>query len=180
MAADERLSEVEAFVRRHLDAEAALAVAALTEPDDDTYLVVEREARGFFASGTDSPLDPHEGRWAVPGGVTDTARAELAGSIAPAPLYGLGELEGDRWLAFVGSKRDAGGSTISHALLVERRDGDLVVAGRAAVNPFEQTLTWEDNGGDPVPLLEPMRVFQMLAMPSEGEHATFLRIKELP
>jgi hypothetical protein len=173
MATDIRLSDVADFIRAHLAADAALAIAALGEPDDDTYLEVEQRAKAYYAVGA-SPLGPLETRWAVPGGTTPAANIDVTDSVSPGMLYAVGEVDGDSWVALVGASRDPKGVSLAEALLVRRAPAGLRIVGRAAVDPFAQSLTFEPAGGEPFDPWQVRRV-EVLTEPSRLAHADFLR-----
>jgi hypothetical protein len=173
MAADGRLSEVEAFVRQHLEAEAALTVAALGEPDDDAYLGVERQAKAFYAPSS-TPLGPLESRWATPGGTSPQANVDVTGSVRPAALYGIGSIDLDTWIALIGQRRDLDGRSIAEALLIRRTTDGLRIVGRAAVDPFATRIKFEPAGGESVDVGLAGQV-EILREPTSPEHAEFLR-----
>jgi hypothetical protein len=176
---DERLSDVIAFVRRFLEADAALARAALSEPDDDTYLAREREAASFLGPAQGEPLALQETRWAVPGNTSPQATIDVGSSITPAPLFAVARLDRDRptWIAFAATKRDAAGTGLSDALRIGLVDGELKVVGRAARNPLGPGIEWESAGGDVVPLDAPVTEAELLRPPSHPEHLEWLATK---
>ena len=172
MATDERLSDVVAFAREHLEAEAALAVAALGEPDDDAYLALEREAKRFYASG-DHPLGPIESRAASPGGRSPNAVIDVSGSVGPASLYAIGTVGQEAWIVLVGDKRDLRGAALGEAVLVKRTADGLRIAGRASVDPFTAGITFEHEGGetfDP----EPAQQVEVLQEPTSPASSAFV------
>lgn len=173
MATDIRLNDVADFTRAHLAAEAALAIAALGEPDDDTYLEIEQHAKAFYAPGA-SPLGPLETRWAMPGGTTPTANIDVTNSVSPGALYAVGEVDDDNWVALVGASRDPRGVSLAEALLIRRTPTGLRIVGRAAVDPFAENLTFEPAGGEPFDPGQVRRVV-VLTEPSRPAHADFVR-----
>jgi hypothetical protein len=180
VAAHERLKDVIAFVQEYLEADAAVARAALSEPDDDTYLATQARLTGMFAPGDGSaPLVPLESRWAVPGRTSPHASLDPGDSIGPAALLAVCRLEGDepRWVAFTSSKRDREAVSMSDALLVERGDDGFAVAGRAGLSPFSAGFSWEAAGGAPVPVDAPVAEAQLLRAPVRAEHAEWLAAK---
>lgn len=172
MVTDERLNDVLAFTRHHLAAEAALAIAALGEPDDDAYLALEREAKSFYAAG-DTPLGPIEGRAASPGGRSPNATIDVSGSVAPAPVFAIATAGPDTWIVLVGDKRDLRGAALGEAVLVRLTAEGLRVAGRASVDPFTAGLTFEHEGGEPFDP-EAAEQAEVVQEPSSPASAAFL------
>src|SRR5262249_22856753 len=142
MATDIRLNDVADFTRAHLEAEAALTIAALGEPDDDKYLEAEKRAKGYYAPDA-RPLGPFETRWARPGGTTPPANVDVTDSVRRGVLYAVGEIDDDNWVALVGARRDPAGVSLAEALLIRRTPAGLRIVGRAAVDPFKENLTFE-------------------------------------
>jgi hypothetical protein len=173
VATDVRLSDVAAFIRDHLDADAALSIAALGEPDDDTYLAAAALAKSFYApAGT--ALGPFEGRWATPGGRLRRPPIDATAKVRPAALYAVGDAGPGAWLALVGESRDVDAMFIANALLVKQTGDGLRITGRAAVDPFADELVFEPAGGEAVDLgaAEHPTIFQE---PTAARHAAFLR-----
>ena len=170
MAADLRLTDVVAFLREHLAADAALSVAALGEPDDDTYLTIEARAKSFYAGG----LGPTEGRWATPGGHLRRPAIDTTAKRRPGALYAVREAGPGAWVALVGSRRDLDALFVAHALLVRRTDDGPRVTGRAAVDTLADEIALEPAGGEPVPA-SPAGQVEVLQEPADEEHAAFLR-----
>jgi hypothetical protein len=160
------------FVRRYLEAEAALAIAALGEPDNDRYLVIERQAKAFYLPG--APLYPLESRWAPPGGTSPNANIDVRDSVRAGHVFAVATTETGDWIALVGGLRDAAGVLLSEGLLVCDTPDGLRIAGRTAVDPFSKPLTFEPAGGEPVDLGRAKQV-TVLHEPSAAEHAEFVR-----
>jgi hypothetical protein len=173
VAIDTRLEDVKTFVRQHLDAEAALSIAALGEPDDDAYLEIERRAKAFYAPGTTS-LAPLETRWATPGGTSPDATRDATGTVHAAPLYAIGSNNTDTWITLVGERRDSKGHSIGEALLIRATPDGLRIVGRAAFDPFSEGITFEPSGGEPVDVARVEQVTVLLE-PLTPEHAEFVR-----
>ena len=168
------MNDVEAFVRQHLEAEAALSIAALGEPDDDAYLAVEKRAKQFYAPSS-TPLGPRESRWATPGGTSPHANVDVTESVRPAGVYAIGSVGSDAWVALAGDSRDLGGVAIAQAVLIRQTPDGLRIAGRAAVDPFTTRITFEPAGGEPVDVGLAEQV-EILREPTSPEHAEFLRL----
>ena len=169
------MNDVIDFVERHLAADAELAVAALGEPDDDSYLVVEGRARAFYAPAESRPgLGPMESRFARPGGSTPTATIDVSGSVAAGPLYAVGAVSDDAWIALVGGKRDPGGTFVAEALLVALTDEGLAITGRAEWDSLSDGLELAHVGGDPVDL-DAVDTGVVLREPVAPEHAALVR-----
>lgn len=171
MVTGKRLDAVHAFALEHAAAEAALSVAALGEPDDDRYLAAELQAQSFYDPAKN--LGPLEGRWATPGGNSPQATIDVTDSVSAPHVYAVGQVAEHLWIAWLSAARDLGGSRLATALLID--DGDRpIIVGRAAVDPFAASLTWESAGGDPVPLdRQPMQA-RVYALPTEPIHAAAL------
>ncbi len=172
MATDERLSDVVAFTRAHLAAEAALAIAALGEPDDDAYLALERDAKTFYAAA-ETPLGPIEARAASPGGRSPNASIDVSGSVGPAPVYAIGTDGPDAWIVLVGDKRDLRGTALGEAVLVRRTAEGLRIAGRASADPFTAGITFEHEGGEPFDP-EAAQQVEVLQEPTSPASAAFV------
>lgn len=172
MAVDDRLSDVADLVARHLEADAALAVAALGEPDDDAYLDLERRACEFYGSSAVRPL---EGRTATPGGSTPTATIDVSDSVAPGAVYAVAPVPGaDAWVALVGGKRDKGAVFVAEALLVRAGPDGLEIAGRAEWDSLEDGLEFEQSGGEAVDL-DNVGSPKVLREPVAPDHAELVR-----
>jgi hypothetical protein len=93
-----------------------------------------------------------------------------------APLFAVAKVSADHWIAYVGSKRDAAGTRINHALLIEKRGDALTIVGRAAVDSLTRAkgLTWVDDGGEAVPLDVPVSAFTVMRLPIDAAHASYL------
>jgi hypothetical protein len=164
------MNDVVAFVREHLDADAALSVAALGEPDDDAYLAVEARAKSFYGPG----IGPVEGRWAKPGGRMQRPVVDATGEVRPAALYAVGEAGPDAWVALVGDSRDLDAMFVAAALLVRRTEDGPRVTGRAAIDPFTDDIVFEEAGGEAVPA-RPSGQIEVHREPVSERHAAFLR-----
>lgn len=166
------MTDVAEFVRQHLEADAALAVAALGEPDDDAYLEVQRRATSFYATAT-TPLGPTESRWAVPGGQSPAATVDVSDSVRPAALFAIGAAGDDTWIVMVGDKRDPAGAALAEALLVRDTGDGLRIAGRASVDPFSHGITFASAGGEE---LDPAAAHdvRIVQEPGSPAHAAFL------
>jgi hypothetical protein len=162
--------EVVAFLRDYLETDAELAVAALGEPDDDTYLAVEARAKSQYVQGP-SPLGPSETRWATPGGQSPAATIDVSDSVRAGALYAVASAGSDAWLALVGDKRDPSGAALGGAVLVRRTPDGLRVAGRASLDPFSASITWEQSGGETVDLdtAEGAEIVQAPTIPAHAE-----------
>jgi len=173
VAADHGLNDVVDFVRAHLAAEAALSIAALGEPDDDAYLAIEGRAKEYYAPGV-SGLGPLESRWARPGATTPTANIDVTESVSAGALYAVGEIDDGAWVALVGARRDPGGISLAEALLIRTTDGGLRIAGRIAIDPFNERIAFEPAGGEPFDVAAVHRV-EVVAEPRNPIHADFVR-----
>ena len=165
-------NDVVAFLRQFLETDAELAVAALGEPDDDTYLAVEARAKSQYLQGA-TPLGPSETRWATPGGQSPAATVDVSDSVRPGTLYAVASAGPGAWLALVGDKRDPSGAALAGALLVRRTPDGMRVAGRASLDPFSASMTWEQAGGETVDLLSAEEV-EVVRTPTVPAHAEFL------
>ena len=157
------------FLRQFLETDAELAVAALGEPDDDAYLAVEARAKSHYVQGQE-PLGPSETRWATPGGHTPTATIDVSDSVRAAALYAVASAGPAAWLALVGDKRDPSGAALAGAVLVRRTSEGLRVAGRASLDPFSESITWEQSGGETVDL-NSAEVVEIVQAPTVRAHA---------
>jgi hypothetical protein len=173
VATDLRLNDVVTFVRDHLDADAALSVAALGEPDDDTYLAAQARAKSFYAPGGVA-LGPSEGRMAKPGGRLARTPIDVTAQVRPAALYAVGEASPGAWIALVGDSRDLDARFIAHALLIKQTGARLYITGRAAVDPFATEVVFEPAGGEAVDV-GAAEYLETLAEPAAPRHAAFLR-----
>ncbi|MEU4244750.1 hypothetical protein [Actinoplanes sp. NPDC026619] len=172
MAADQRLTAVADFVREFIAAETAAARAAVSEPDDDTYAESRGRARSFFAPGRRLTLTVD--RSVRPGGRDDEAMPGKGADFGPRVLYAVASLTATTWFAFVSALPDVDGRRIDHALSIAELDGHLLIVGRAAINPFVDTLEWEAAGGAPHPPSRPIGV-RIERLPEDPAHAEFLR-----
>ena len=172
MTTDERPSEVAVFIRHHLNAEAALAIAALGEPDDDVYLALERAAKSFYAA-SGRPLGPIESRAARPGGRSPQATIDVSGSVGPASLYAIGTAGKDAWIVLVGDKRDRRGAALGEAILVRRTPDGLRIAGRAGADPFTAGISFEHEAGETFDPKAALQV-EVLQRPTSPASAAFV------
>jgi hypothetical protein len=173
VAADQRLSDVVAFVRDLTRDEAEAARAAMAEPDDDVYLA--RRARLSAYHG--ERLSPVVDRFAVPGGHDDDADPPRAQGIHPRVVFAIvAGASGGRpaWHAYVSSLRSAEGASIDQELSIVEVDGRPLVVGRRATDPFVDDLAWEDDGGTPLDLdrVDDVTIEQL---PADPQHTQFLR-----
>lgn len=166
------MTEVEAFVHGHLQADAELAVAALGEPDDDAYLAVEERAKAFYQPGSSS-LAPTETRWARPGGTSPAATIDVRDSVQPGVLYAVASVP-DGWIAVVGDKRDVAGALVAEALLIRATPDGLRITGRAALDPFARDESWEAADGESVDIGTAVAV-EVLREPTLPAHQALLR-----
>ncbi len=164
------MNDVIAFVHAHLDADAALSIAALGEPDDDAYLAVEARAKSFHGPGT----APWEGRQATPGGRMQRPVIDATGEVRPAALFAVAEAGPGAWVALVGDSRDLDAMFIANALLIEQTDDGPRITGRAAIDPFTDDIEFEPTDGETVPAT-PTGQVNVLREPASERHAAFLR-----
>lgn len=169
MAADSGLSDAITQVRAHLEADAAVTKAALSEPSDDAYLALKARAQEFYAQG--SQLGPIAGRFAQPGGNANSTMLD-SGDIAVAQLFALARVP-DGLLAIVGSMRDAAGAIVAEALLFRDSDGGWRITGRAAREHLAPGLEFVSTGGEPVPFASASDA-QLLTRPASTKDASTL------
>ena len=174
MATDPRLGDVTGvveFLHRHAEAEHALAVASLTQPDDDAYLLAQEHARSFYAAGV--AVGPRDGRTARPGGRSEVAGGDVRGSLAEVVVYAVARAPGG-WVGLLSSRRDPRRFFVAEALLIrETGEGRRIVA-RAEWDSLDDGLHFVQAGGDSFDV-HAVRDAVVLTEPAADDHAEFVR-----
>ena len=175
MAAHPRLdaetAEVVEFLRRHARAELEVAVQALTEPDDDTYLAALERARAFYATGTS--LGPRGVRTARPGGRSEVPGEEVRDTLAELVVYAVA-WSADGWVGLLSSTRDPEQFFVFEALLLRAAGEGLRIVGRAEWDTLEDGLSFVHAGGEAFDVAA-VRDPVVLAEPAAPEHAALVR-----
>jgi hypothetical protein len=164
------MDDVEAFVRRYLDAEADARRAVLVEPDD---VLSERlaEARGFLAPRGSPRMTFDVGRG--PGATHDelAAQADQASAIRPRDLFQIVEHRsaehGQVWAAYVGPTMDFGRRQYDARWWVAHVDDQLrlVADERLTMSEDPAAIEWEHLKGRPMDDVGPPLAIRQFVAP---------------
>lgn len=166
------MDETIAFVNRVIDAEYRALRASYTEPDDDAYLRLHREAEALFDNRPGHVMALGFGR---PPGESPERLAELAGAaeqFAPRTLFVVRRrrhpTRGDVFEAVVGPSRRSAAPQYDERWLVARVDGTpKVIARYARDRARRDEPAWELVSGTDLTELGPALEVRRLTPPSK-------------